>query len=103
MPHQKKILLSDNDAAFCMLLTDILHGHGYLRNFLTRGGHKRDSRSTLSAPTTYSDSGLPADACGQLLRYGAAAQGQQSSRLLYRHTGLQMKHICRGQTMPIFQ
>ena len=44
MPHRKKILLSDNNAAFRMLLTDFLHERGDFHVF-----HAKDDRETSEA------------------------------------------------------
>ena len=44
MPHRKKILLSDSDEAFSMLLTDSLHERGGFHVF-----HARDEDETAEA------------------------------------------------------
>ena len=44
MPHRKKVLLSDNNAAFRILLTDFLHKHGDFHVF-----HARDGSETAEA------------------------------------------------------
>ena len=44
MPHRKKILLSDSNESFCVLLTDLLHEHGNFHVF-----HARDGDETTAA------------------------------------------------------
>ena len=75
MPHRKKILLSDSDEAFSMLLTDSLHERGDFYVF-----HARDEDETAEAlpstPTAYSSVGFSAAAQGRLSRHGADARGR---------------------------